>query len=61
MKNCNIHSCIYKTESVGTIESVKAVSEVYAPFDGKITEANSALSDEPELVNEEPYGEGRLI
>ncbi|MFF2364184.1 glycine cleavage system protein GcvH [Streptomyces sp. NPDC058122] len=43
-------------EAVGTIESVKAVTEVFAPVSGEITEANPALAEEPEEVNNDPYG-----
>ncbi|MFI9047397.1 glycine cleavage system protein GcvH [Streptomyces sp. NPDC053427] len=48
-------------EAFGTIESVKAVSEVYMPVGGKITKRNEALDGEPELVNTDPYGDGWLI
>ncbi len=48
-------------EEFGTIESVKAVSELYAPVSGKIVEVNEALEDSPELVNSDPYGEGWMI
>jgi glycine cleavage system H protein len=40
---------------------VKAVSDVYAPLSGEITAVNDAVSDSPELVNEDPYGEGWLV
>ena len=40
------------------IESTKSVSDIFAPLSGEITEVNSALEDQPELVNEDPYGEG---
>jgi glycine cleavage system H protein len=43
------------------IESVKAVSDVVAPLSGTVTEVNEALSDAPETVNEDPYGEGWLV
>jgi glycine cleavage system H protein len=43
---------------LGTIESVKAVSEIFAPVGGKVAEANAALSDKPELVNKDPHGDG---
>ena len=46
---------------MGTVESVKAVSEVFAPLAGKIAEVNEALADQPELVNQEPYGAGWLV
>lgn len=45
----------------GSIESVKAVSELYAPVSGEIVEVNSELEDAPELVNEDPYGKGWMI
>lgn len=49
------------TDEVGTIESVKAVAEVYTPVSGEVTEVNSSLEDEPELVNDDPHGDGWLI
>ena len=48
-------------ESFGSVESVKAVSEVFTPVSGGITAANDALQDEPEKVNQDPYGEGWMI
>jgi glycine cleavage system H protein len=45
----------------GVVESVKAVSDLYAPLSGTIIEANTKLEDEPELVNRSPYGEGWMI
>jgi glycine cleavage system H protein len=45
-------------DSLGTIESVKAVSEVYAPLSGKISAVNTALSDKPETINLDPHGNG---
>jgi len=50
-----------KGESFGTVESVKAVSEVYSPVSGEVVETNQKLIDAPELVNQQPYGEGWLI
>ncbi len=50
-----------KGESFGTVESVKAVSEVYSPVSGEVLETNQKLIDAPELVNQQPYGEGWLI
>ncbi len=47
-----------KGDVLGSIESVKSVSDVYCPIPGKIVEANEALLDKPELVNQDPYGEG---
>lgn len=46
---------------VGEIESTKSVGELFAPVSGTIAEANSAVVDAPELVNEDPYGQGWLI
>ena len=43
------------------VESVKAASDIYAPVDGEITGVNEALSDTPELINSDPYGEGWLF
>lgn len=45
-------------ESFAVVESVKAVSDIYAPLSGSVMEANQDLEDRPELVNEDPYGEG---
>jgi len=46
---------------MGTLESVKAVSEIYAPASGEVVEVNERLTDEPNLVNDDPYGEGWLV
>ena len=48
-------------DAFGTIESVKAVSDLYAPVNGEVIEVNSALEDAPEKVNEDPYGDGWII
>ena len=45
-------------QSIGTVESVKAVADVYSPVSGLVLEINSGLSDAPELVNKSPYGDG---
>jgi glycine cleavage system H protein len=47
-------------ESFGTVESVKSVSDLFAPVSGKIARINEALEDQPELVNQSPYGDGWL-
>lgn len=47
--------------SFGTIEAVKTVSELYMPVSGTIVEVNEALENDPELVNNDPYGEGWLV
>jgi glycine cleavage system H protein len=48
-------------EPYAEVESVKAVSDVVAPLSGEIVEANDALADEPERLNDDPYGEGWLV
>ena len=50
-----------KGESIGVVESVKAVGDIFTPVTGKVTEANSTLKDHPQLVNEDPYGKGWII
>jgi glycine cleavage system H protein len=48
-------------EPFGEVESTKSVSSVYAPVTGRVVERNGALADSPELVNEDPYGDGWMI
>lgn len=48
-------------DSFGTVESVKAVSDLFAPLAGEVTAVNEALADAPETVNSDPYGEGWMI
>ena len=48
-------------DSVGVVESVKAVSDLYAPLSGEVIAVNEELEDAPEKINEDPYGEGWLI
>jgi glycine cleavage system H protein len=50
-----------KDEVFGTVEAVKTVSDLYLPLTGEILEFNEELEDEPEMVNEEPYGKGWMI
>lgn len=52
---------ISKGASCGTIEAVKTVSDLFAPFSGKIIEINAALKDSPELLNSDPYGQGWML
>ena len=52
---------ITQTEPFGTVESVKAVSDLIAPVSGKIEEVNEEVGDKPELLNESPYDKGWLI
>jgi len=48
-------------QSIGVIESVKAVSDVYCPVSGEVIEVNTGLNDSPELVNQDPHGKGWII
>lgn len=50
-----------KDDSFGTIEAVKTVSDLFMPVSGEIVEVNAKLEDTPEIVNQEPYGEGWLV
>ena len=52
---------ITKDQAYAEVESVKAVSDVIAPLSGEVVEVNEALSDAPEKVNEDPYGDGWLV
>ncbi len=52
---------VKKGESIGTIEAVKTVSDIYSPFSGKVVELNESLKDSPEFVNSDPYGTGWMI
>ena len=52
---------VEQMESFGTIEAVKAVSEIYSPVNGKVVEVNAALDDDPMVINRDPYGEGWMI
>ena len=49
---------VRQMEPIGTVESVKAVSEIYTPISGEIMEVNKELNEKPELVNQDPYGKG---
>jgi glycine cleavage system H protein len=57
----SVGTTVAKDEPYSEIESVKAVSDVIAPLSGEIVEVNEALSQSPETVNEDPYGEGWLV
>jgi len=48
-------------QTVGVVESVKAVSDVYSPISGKVAEVNAALNDAPETLNQDPHGKGWII
>ena len=56
-----VGGAVSKDQPYAEIESVKAVSDVIAPMSGEILEVNEALSEQPETVNDDPYGEGWLI
>jgi len=57
----DVGATITKDEAYTEVESVKAVSDVYAPLSGEVLEVNQKVADNPELVNEDPYGEGWLV
>ncbi len=52
---------VSKDEAYAEVESVKAVSDVFAPLSGEILEVNDALGERPETINEDPYGEGWMV
>lgn len=56
-----VGATVTKDRSYGELESVKAVSDIYAPASGEVVAVNQAVRDRPEVVNEDPYGEGWLI
>ena len=57
----SVGDSITKGDSFGTIEAVKAVSDLFAPMSGEVIEVNENLSDNPEIINESPYEEGWMI
>jgi len=56
-----VGTMLAKDATFGTIEAVKAVSDLYAPMSGEVTEVNGAVGGTPELVNKEPYGAGWML
>ena len=52
---------INKGDTFGAVESTKSVSDLFAPLSGEVVEVNDALLDSPELINQDPYGEGWMI
>jgi glycine cleavage system H protein len=56
-----VGSTVTKDEAYAEVESVKAVSDVFAPLSGEITEVNEALADSPDKVNHDPYGDGWMV
>jgi glycine cleavage system H protein len=56
-----INRALEKGDEFGSVESVKAVETLFAPLSGTVIERNEQLTDSPELINEDPYGEGWLV
>jgi len=56
-----VGTTIAAMDTFGVVESVKAVSDLYAPVSGTVVEANTVLEDQPELVNASPYGQGWMV
>jgi len=57
----DVGDTIAAEDAFGVVESIKAVSDVYAPISGEVVAVNERVFDEPELVNEDPYGDGWLL
>ena len=57
----DVGSEVKKGDAFGTIEAVKAVSDLFAPMSGKITETNETVADSPDVINKDPYGEGWMV
>ncbi|HPM41143.1 MAG TPA: glycine cleavage system protein GcvH, partial [bacterium] len=55
------NEAVTKDETFGALESVKAVSDCYSPVTGKVVEINDVLAENPETVNEDPYGDGWMV
>jgi glycine cleavage system H protein len=56
-----LNATVKQFKSMGTVESIKAVSELYSPVSGTVVKVNQALESHPELINKSPYGEGWLV
>lgn len=56
-----VGSAVKKNESLGVVESVKSVSDIFSPITGTIQDKNDAVLESPSLINEDPYGEGWLV
>ena len=56
-----VGTTVQAMESCASVESVKSVSEINSPVDGEVLESNTALEDNPEMVNENPYGDGWIF
>ncbi len=57
----DLETHIEQSSSLGIIESIKSVSEIYAPLSGRVVEVNRELSENPQLINQDPYGKGWLL
>ena len=57
----DVGDSVSKGESFGVVESIKAVSDLYAPVSGEVVAVNEELFDRPELVNEDPFGDGWML
>ncbi|MBN1540881.1 glycine cleavage system protein GcvH [candidate division KSB1 bacterium] len=56
-----VGDAVNQMQAFGTIEAVKAVSDLFAPISGQVAEINTALNDNPEIINQDPYGDGWMI
>jgi glycine cleavage system H protein len=56
-----VGSTVSAGDAFGEVESTKSVSEIFAPIDGEVSAVNTALDEQPELINSDPYGEGWII
>jgi glycine cleavage system H protein len=56
-----VGASVTANESIGSVESVKTVSDIFSPISGKVTAVNSTLEGSPELVNSAPFGEGWMV
>jgi glycine cleavage system H protein len=57
----NVGAALQRSKTLGVVESVKAVSDVYAPVSGTVTEVNAVLAEHPEVINEDCYGKGWMV
>ncbi len=56
-----VGATLTRAQTLGVVESVKAVSDVYAPLGGSVVEVNGGLATNPEIINQDPYGEGWMV
>ena len=56
-----VGTAVTRAKALGVVESVKAVSDLYAPVSGSVAEVNGRLASNPEIINEDPYGEGWMV